>query len=1026
MANWESFTSSRNKGTMKLQTLRASNVQDLIGMINKLSDIDEEKINCATDAGLDGLVQLLNHEHPKIRALAESVVTELEKQEDEVVIKEGGYKGLKDMLRYKNVEAQRDALWTIATLAGNTELTHDGIVSEIGWPSILTRASAKVEDIQLPAVTLIANLCMNEEYHEMIIEEGGLELLKGLANSPNLKLKRAVCNAFANLCSEEENIPEVLGDGGIASLLAFVASGDEELVSGGLYTLANVCNLPEYAEQVLDGIAPVIELIKTSHITMVLKGAMACIGTLCETPEYQQRMMDQGLLDALLRVGKTSNPEIKYRLAASFNSLASNAEQRPALKDPQGQKISPVITLLKQLVRLKDPDTKKEAEEALAELGFKKKKKDGKAVPVVVADVGERERIQREQAERIAMKTEGRYATLRMANEASARSREGIERETVETDAQRQAAMREAIEKEAQEVIRMERAKLERERAEAEAREAQLREAIERQAEEARRATEQAQRQSQMMLEREREDILAMQREREEAQAALQRARLEQEELERNMSSMMDKMKSDMAGVEAERERMMREAQEASASSVGRSTSAMKIIKSEETYEVEEEHDIDDDYADEDDYEDDDDKREKAKIALVMVDLWEHNEDMAVTESALRKLGALAMKERNRKLIRIAGAIPILCEILKNADPKVGLTPSQSLALSVLAVLVRNVRNRDEVRKQEGLRHCLRIVKASDQEDLVNDLKALKELCKNEKNKVILRDGRLIEQIVPKILPENQPVQEQVLDIIAIISMNDVKSQVVVRDARGMPPIIKQIRHAEPEVQRRAIRALGNVSQNNRKIQQIVRKAADTIPYVVSRLADDNMEVRKAAGGAVAALAENEYANQVIIRKEGAIKMLCDNLGSSDRDDVKEQYAAAIRCMAKGNTKVQADFRKGPGFSLLVHALTSENIGLRIHATGAVTELCRDNSKNCDMICGAGAVHPLVGALETENNALQYLSEGAIWALARKSAKRRNMFREANAIEPLRILRTSDNPQVRKGAEWALEALGDK
>ena len=74
----------------------------------------------------------------------------------------------------------------------------------------------------------------------------------------------------------------MLGDGGVASLLAFVASGDEELVSGGLYTLANVCNLPEYADQVMEGIGPILELLKTSHITMVLKGAMAAVSTLCE------------------------------------------------------------------------------------------------------------------------------------------------------------------------------------------------------------------------------------------------------------------------------------------------------------------------------------------------------------------------------------------------------------------------------------------------------------------------------------------------------------------------------------------------------------------------------------------------------------------------------------------------------------------------------------------------------------------------------------------------------------------------
>ena len=37
-------------------------------------------MGCATDAGLDGLVALLNHEHPKIRALAEGVIAKLEKQ----------------------------------------------------------------------------------------------------------------------------------------------------------------------------------------------------------------------------------------------------------------------------------------------------------------------------------------------------------------------------------------------------------------------------------------------------------------------------------------------------------------------------------------------------------------------------------------------------------------------------------------------------------------------------------------------------------------------------------------------------------------------------------------------------------------------------------------------------------------------------------------------------------------------------------------------------------------------------------
>merc|ERR1712137_74016 len=218
-------------------------------------------------------------------------------------------------------------------------------------------------------------------------------------------------------------------------------------------------------------------------------------------------------------------------------------------------------------------------------------------------------------------------------------------------------------------------------------------------------------------------------------------------------------------------------------------------VKVTEILEVDDERDIDEDYEEEDDELTEDDRREKAKIALVMVDLWEPSEDSSVTESALRKLGALSAKERNRKLIRIAGAIPILVDILKEADPSVGLTPVQSLALGNLALLCRNVRNREEVRRFDGLIHVLRIARVRDEKDLLEDLKALKELSKNDRNKIMLREGRLIEFLVPKIDKENNPVQELVLDILTIMNMNEVKSQVVTRDAGGIPPIIKLLNH---------------------------------------------------------------------------------------------------------------------------------------------------------------------------------------------------------------------------------------
>eukprot|EP01095_Lingulamoeba_sp_RSL-Kostka_P014208 TRINITY_DN6130_c1_g1_i1.p1 TRINITY_DN6130_c1_g1~~TRINITY_DN6130_c1_g1_i1.p1 ORF type:complete len:749 (+),score=408.19 TRINITY_DN6130_c1_g1_i1:109-2355(+) len=747
-------------------------------------------------------------------------------------------------------------------------------------------------------------------------------------------------------------------------------------------------------------------------------------------------MMDGGLLEPLLFLArKSKNPEVQFRAASALNNLASNPEMKQVLKD--GGAVNP----LKSLARSRDPEIKREAIEALAELGItyvskeqrKRQKAERERQALLLADQQRAERealereamqrqvLKREQLERQKVERESKERMMREALEKERLEKERIERQRLEKEAQ-ERAMREAAEREAQERIQAEREQMKLERMNVDARQKAEREALEKQAREAREALARAQHEK-LQLEKERQEREALEREVNQARDSLARARAEREALEREL------LEAEAAALKlekAELERSLSEAQNMKPEQPIQlnAPEAIRVVAISETVEVDDERDIDEDYDEEDDEMTEADRREKAKIALVMVDLWEPAEDKSITQSALRKLAALSMKIRNRKLIRIAGAIPILVELLKPSDPSVGLTPTQSLALSVLAVLCRNVRNREDVRRNDGLRHVLRIARVKEEKDLIEDLKALKELAKNDKNKHILREGRLLEFLVSKLLPDNQPIQELALDIITIMTTNDVKSQVTVRDAQGIPPIIKLIYHQEDEIKRRAVRCLGSVAQNNRKIQQMVRKSKGTLKTIVEYLSHENQEVRKAAAGCVASVSENDHSNQIAIRKLGAVAELVNLLSDDEsRDDTKEQVAAAIRSLAKGNTKIQADFREGPGIKLLVNLLSVNHLGCKIHATGALMELARDNAKNCDIICYAGAVHPLVDSLEQENKVLQYLTEGCIWALARKSSKRRRLFLDANALEPLRILKMSDNIQVKKGAEWAIQIL---
>lgn len=438
------------------------------------------------------------------------------------------------------------------------------------------------------------------------------------------------------------------------------------------------------------------------------------------------------------------------------------------------------INPLKNLARVRDPEIKREAIEALAELGISyvakgvKKTKDGepeKAQREVVererTEVEARERTQREALERESiqrdvMEREARERAERQAVEKEVLERESAERARLEREAM-ERAMREAAERDASEKILIEKQKMDRERLDSEARSRAEREALEAQAREAREALSRAQ-EEKYRLERERGEREALEREVQAARRALEQARAEREALEREARLAFEQEALELARQRDEMERALNDQSYAG---------PLRLVTMTEVVEVDDEKDIDEDYEEEDDEITEDDKREKAKIALVMVDLWEPAEDRTITESALRKLASLSLKERNRKLIRIAGAVPILVELIKPSDPSTGLTPIESLALASLAILVRNVRNREEVRRNEGLRHHLRLMKTKEEKDLVENMKALKELAKDDRNKALLREGHLIEILIPKIVEKNPPIQEHSLDILTIMSLND-------------------------------------------------------------------------------------------------------------------------------------------------------------------------------------------------------------------------------------------------------------
>eukprot|EP01103_Thecamoeba_quadrilineata_P010566 TRINITY_DN2317_c0_g1_i2.p1 TRINITY_DN2317_c0_g1~~TRINITY_DN2317_c0_g1_i2.p1 ORF type:complete len:959 (+),score=189.10 TRINITY_DN2317_c0_g1_i2:36-2912(+) len=895
------------------------------------------------EAGLEPLLNLCNHENPKIRSLAEESVSGLKKVEGDILMSSKGLRNLSDILRFKVLQAQSDTLMTLAILAGNTDQNHEGIILDIGWQVILIRAKALHYEIQRAAVTLIANLALNEDNHDMILNEGGLEQMKSLVNSNDIKLKRAICNAFTNLATDEENVQAILKDGGLRVIFDFALSDDDELICGAAHCLANLAIAEELKSTIVkEGGLPILVKLLKSYNVMILKGATTAVANLSSSDENLTKLMDSGLLEPLVFLGrKSKNPDVLFRVALTFNNLCSVEKFHERIK------AGGAVNSLKVLAKSRDEDVKREAIEALTDLGVSISHKKGGASDEDESEsstAGTKSRKKRREEERERPRDEGKER----------------EREREEKDKEKEALL-----------VSLEK----------EAREANQKLAAER---EARLALEQ------FLLNRSLED----------RSAAIARAGADPTALTLtgggsgaapagSVSSSTRPVNPSPVPNPSPAPASLSTIGDAEKPQIGSASSASQTqfgLSTTTPYEVEDQE--------EDDQVTDEDKLEKANIALVMVDLWDPKED-EIIERALTRLNSLAQKERNRKWIRTAGAIPILIKFLEKVNPEKGLTKCEFLSLITLATLSRNVLNRDDIRKSEGLLIFMKLLVLKDPKLLVEDLKAIKELSKSSLNARTFRDEKLIEIILPMAVAYLSDSDQSktnnynfesaltIIDIIHIITLDNPLSQAIVRESKGVQFLINCLNNPSVEVRKHSIRALGSVSANNRKIQQMIRKGK-VFNRVVQMLSDDDEDLRKFTAGGCGAICENDQDNQLAFRKLGGIPPLVKMLNSSN-NLVKEQATAAIRSLTKGNAKIQNDLRDTSCITLLINNMSSDNDALRVHSVGALMELARDNPRNQELICAAGVIPPLVTALKSDYKVLQYLAAGAVWALAKKN-----------------------------------------
>jgi len=175
-------------------------------LLANLAENESNQETIVKEGGLDLLVPLMKSSDSEVQRLAVHSLANLSvnAKNRAQIIKAEALPVLISMLSSPILEAQRQSAKTLANLAVETEhseVNEKAALAKAGViPPLLELASQNAQPgIQCEAVAAIGNLAVNDENEKMIVELGGLEVLKSPLSSPAAECQRQAARSVANL-----------------------------------------------------------------------------------------------------------------------------------------------------------------------------------------------------------------------------------------------------------------------------------------------------------------------------------------------------------------------------------------------------------------------------------------------------------------------------------------------------------------------------------------------------------------------------------------------------------------------------------------------------------------------------------------------------------------------------------------------------------------------------------------------------------------------------------------------------------
>eukprot|EP00756_Hemistasia_phaeocysticola_P036334 Hpha_TRINITY_DN16636_c3_g9::TRINITY_DN16636_c3_g9_i1::g.182110::m.182110 len=380
-------------------------------------------------------------------------------------------------------------------------------------------------------------------------------------------------------------------------------------------------------------------------------------------------------------------------------------------------------------------------------------------------------------------------------------------------------------------------------------------------------------------------------------------------------------------------------------------------------------------------------------------------------ERALTCLWHLAMSDRNKAIIREAGGLAAIVDLL-HSDSEVVL---ENVTIA-LGYLTRDDANKVAIRQCNGLERLIATLYYPSDSIQSKAAGALWNCASNTENKVVIRQLGAMSALIELLHSRNESVQENAAGGLWNCAV-DSENKRLVRELGGLQPLIQLLSSPVESVVENASGTLWNCAAvtDNRVL---IRKLGGLDP-LLRLLKSPNENIQENAAGAIRNCAIHDQ-NKVALRDLGAIEVFVSLLDKTKHTVLEKLTSTLWICSINNDNKNL--IRTCDGFPRLLRILDDTNQGIREKSLGILRN-CSTLPENRQPLIQCGVIRKLTQLLnqpEKLSSPMKEYCAATLWNVARDD---KVTAREEGAVIALVRLLSDKTDSVVENAAGSLLSL---